>query len=260
MRDSVPARPRVLLGDTRSTRYLQKMRELGWGRCVVRDRPAPYTGEFWMLDCGSWLVYARAVAAGVPPGEVTYDWTHFRAQLDAEWQLSLGRLGAKIIVAPDRVGDGLASLVESVNWLHDYWEELDSLAEEEGSIFEERLRAFISREHTPWYLGVQPGITPRDLEGECWRCGREVRRHFSGILLGGTASWKGRHGSTWVRYARAYQMQLHYPRAGTTAKYDHAKEIGADTVDSALPLWTLLRFEQFAAHVVNGALQTSLFS
>ncbi|MFL5384698.1 MAG: hypothetical protein ACJ8GN_19415 [Longimicrobiaceae bacterium] len=251
-------RPRVLLGDTRSGKLVRRIRQLGWGRCVVRDRPAPSRGEFWMLDCGSWPTYARAAADGRDPAEVVYERDHFRSQLDAEWAQNRAMRSASIIVVPDRIGDGLGSLVESIDWLHDYWSELQSRADEDDSTYDACLRAFMSREHMPWYLGVQPGMTPHDLDAACWHCDEPIRDHFAGILLGGTASWKGRTGAFWAAYARRHRLRLHYPRAGTPAKFDHAVEIGADSIDSALPLWTMDRFEQFRGHVMYGPLQISL--
>jgi hypothetical protein len=40
-------------------------------------------------------------------------------------------------------------------------------------------------------------------------------------------------------------MQLHYARAGTPAKVKHARDSGADSIDSAFPLWEQSRFEEF---------------
>ena len=89
----------------------------------------------------------------------------------------------------------------------------------------------------PWYLAVQDGMETNNVE--------DSLHLFSGIFLGGTDRFK-RTAYRWCHLAHSHQKRFHYGRAGTIAKLVHAKKIGADSLDSAFPLWTSERLEVFA--------------
>jgi hypothetical protein len=116
------------------------------------------------------------------------------------------------LVLPDRVGGGLSSLALSCSWL-------------------ERL----SRVGIPRYLAVQDGQTPKDLP---WGL-------FDGVFIGGTLEWKVRTAAEWVRAAHDHRIPCHYGRCGTARRIAHAKSIGADSLDSSLPLWSTGNLNKF---------------
>lgn len=91
----------------------------------------------------------------------------------------------------------------------------------------------------PWYLVVQDGMDER-----------MVRPHlygFAGIFLGGGNKFKAT-ARQWADLAHAEGLRFHYGRAGTLHKLEHAYEVGADSVDSAFPMWTKRRFWEFERH------------
>lgn len=112
------------------------------------------------------------------------------------------------IVVPDIVGGGLASLEFSMGWVH-------------------RCRGL-----APLYLAVQDGMTEEDLTAG-------VLKHINGIFVGGTKAWKMRTGQHWVRAARQIGVPCHIGRCGGMDRVRWARRIGADSLDSSLPLWSV---------------------
>ncbi len=146
------------------------------------------------------------------------DWRAGKA-FDAEsYQFRLAmaqRIGIPYMaVCPDIVAGGLQSLEFSLSW-------------------RKRLP-----DDFPWYLAVQDGMSQEDVI--------PVLDQFSGIFLGGTNRFKAT-ALHWCELAHQHGKLFHYARAGTRQKLDHARMIGADSVDSAFPLWVQSRFEQFSA-------------
>lgn len=141
------------------------------------------------------------------------DWRRGR-EFDRERYLrDLGRamgIGRPYLaVAPDIVAGGMGSLEFSVAWLED---ELPG--------------------EWPWYLAVQDGMTPEAVG--------EYVGNFSGVLLGGTNRFKEEAGK-WCEWAHGLGKKFHYARASTERKIKSAIRIGADSMDSAFPLWTVGR-------------------
>ena len=88
----------------------------------------------------------------------------------------------------------------------------------------------------PWYLAVQDGMGPQDAEGFLGR--------ISGIFLGGTNAYKAR-ANDWAEWAHANGLRFHYGRCGTIGKLEHARDVGADSIDSTTMMWTKERWSQF---------------
>jgi hypothetical protein len=130
----------------------------------------------------------------------------------------------QMAVLPDIVAAGQQSLDFSYSWL-------DRLPH-----------------HFPWYLAVQDGMKATDIDVT----------PLSGIFLGGTNRYKAT-AADWVKFAHENQLKFHYGRCGTRNKLAHALHIGADSLDSALPLFSRARFRTFKEDVVNGPQQTDLF-
>lgn len=119
---------------------------------------------------------------------------------------------ASVLVLPDVVGDAAASRQRSLQWLY-------------------RMPA-----GWPLYYVLQDGVMERDLRG--------IDEHLTGLFLGGTDRFKA-EADRWCMVAHERGLQFHYGRAGTLNKIRHAQRIGADSLDSAFPLWTQERFERF---------------
>jgi len=135
----------------------------------------------------------------------TFDGDRFMRRLEKAYKIGTPYLA----VVPDIVGRGLESLEFSLAWremLPDDW---------------------------PWYLAVQDGIKQSDV--------LPYLEQFDGIFLGGTNSYK-RTCRAWCEFAHKHGKKFHFGRAGTRAKILLCKDIGADSADSAFPLWVEKRF------------------
>ena len=241
---------------------------------MIERRLDPWEYEPWMLDNGAYSqAAAQARARGYPSvdamleaglaSELQYDFDDWYEQLIASGELGWDRL-PQIVVLPDRVGDGPRSLTTSLEWYHTFWKDFsDNIedAETDGVDYDPDSDPL---SETTFYLAVQPGIEPADLERPCPICGDwdnfPIYLHLSGILLGGTSRWKVANARRWRRWCRKRRLDLHYARAGTPAKVRFAMEVGVDSIDSAHPLWTEERFERFADVIQNGHPQLELFT
>jgi len=120
------------------------------------------------------------------------------------------RIGTPYLaVVPDIVAGGDKSLEFSLGWL-------EKLPQE-----------------WPWYLAVQDGMKLEQVN--------EVISPFAGIFLGGTDKFKATAWH-WCKLAHIHGKKFHYARAGTPRKLIDAKKVGADSCDSAFPLWSMERF------------------
>lgn len=119
------------------------------------------------------------------------------------------------IVCPDRVAGGLESLAFSLGWLPRLKCECPGL---------------------PVYLAVQDGLSEID-----------VPEGFDGLFVGGTLSWKIATGSSWVAEAKRRGVPCHVGRVGNRRRLAWAKRIGADSIDSSLPLWSMAKLRLFLA-------------
>lgn len=119
------------------------------------------------------------------------------------------------VVCPDRVATGLESLAFSLEWL-------------DTCVFAQGVR---------WYLAVQDGMTGHDVDA--------VADRFAGIFVGGSLEWKIATGGEWVRFAHEHRMPCHIGRVGTAPRVRWAQRIGADSIDSCLPLWSDENLQRF---------------
>jgi len=142
------------------------------------------------------------------------DWTAGRAfdadRFNASLDLALAHAPRPdFVVAPDIVAGGVASLDFSLRWA-------EHLA---------------GRGVRNLYLAVQDGMAQEHLDGA-------ALQRFTGLFVGGTLSWKLRTGEAWTRYAHRLGKRCHIGRVGTPNRLRWAIRIGADSVDSCLPLWS----------------------
>lgn len=133
-----------------------------------------------------------------------------------------------IVVVPDIVGGGEKSLAFSVEWrkrLPQTW---------------------------PCYLAVQDGMLTESVRAVCFN------QFWRGIFLGGTDEFKANSGQHYCDFAHDHGLLFHYGRASTPRKIRHAREIGADSVDSSFPLWERSRFRDFLMAVGAYSIQASI--
>ena len=184
----------VLLGEFRTGRSLASgyLARHGWGRMWVTNGPHfEYEGEPFGVDNGAFSAWKNGAS---------WDESKFLRRVDAA--LASGRTPV-LSVAPDVVAGGLHSLEFSVRW----------------------------RDRLPdglrWYLAVQDGMTPGDVE--------PVIGRFSGVFLGGTDAFK-RTVRVWREWTRRRGLPLHWGRVGTARRLREAIEVGVDSVDSTTPV------------------------
>lgn len=140
------------------------------------------------------------------------------------YQVALDRLSGvgrrpDFLVVPDVPAQGDESLALSLSWAP-------------------RLRGV-----APLYLVVQDGMGRCQVE--------QVLHLFDGLFVGGSLPWKIATGRQWCEVAHAGRRPCHIGRVGTFNRVRWALRIGADSIDSALPLWSadnLRRFREALDH------------
>jgi hypothetical protein len=206
---------KVLVGEC-TGKIAEQLPGLGWGRMwIARDRHIyTYPGEPWGFDNGAF----RDWQAGVP-----FDGDVFLKALErAERQPEPPYLA----VIPDAPGRAAETLGMASEWL-----------------------PFLPGEF-PWYLAVQDGMTPADVEPFV----EEIR----GVFLGGTNKYKS-SAEEWRAWTLDAGLRFHYARAGTQEKVRHAQVVAADSLDSAGPMWEQERWELFVRWNQRGPCQSDLF-
>lgn len=113
----------------------------------------------------------------------------------------------EFVVCPDVVAAGLDSLALSLSWVPEF------------AAMDHRLA-----------LVVQDGMRPEDVA--------PVVAPFSVLFLGGTRAWKLRTAAAWTAFAHAHGLECHMGRAGARDAIRVAREAGADSGDSCLPLFS----------------------
>lgn len=200
---------KILLGEF-TGRRVERIQTRGWGRMwmAVDRRIYTYPGEPWGFDNAAF----RYFRAGTP-----FDGESYLSRLFAKATRHAELAGAPTLaVVPDIVAGGERSLIFSRLWVDTCRGEL--------------------RRTWPWFLAVQDGMNPT-----------QVRRHLSeydGLFLGGSDAFKAT-AAMWCQLAHDEGKRFHYGRAGTAAKLERAYAIGADSLDSALPMWTEARWTKF---------------
>lgn len=202
---------KLMVGDWSGRRQLRKWFEkLGWGRMLVNSEPDPYEDEPWGLDNGAYTAWAQ----DRPFPEDTFLERVETARQVAEDRDSLPEMA----VVPDRIGEGMESLEFSLSWI----DRCQSVAPE-----------------FPWYLGLQEGMT--------FDAVRDVAHRFDGFLLGGgnrRRSFKGL-ARQWCSIARDHDINFHFARVSTRWALMHAAEVGADSADTAMPLFRVGDMRKF---------------
>jgi len=200
---------RVYTGQTRSKRAIALCDRLGLGECVNRgELPPRRTARGWFLDCGAFVDWRAGR---------TFDVVRWERDLRyVAYRIEAGKLQAPdFVVVPDLVGGGAASLARSLEMVE-----------------------WVPTELPVRYLVVQEGMTSAQVA--------EVLPHFGGVFIGGASmEWKLGTAQEWIALAHAHGRRCHIGRIGTLARLELARRLGADSVDSCQPLWSLDRLEAF---------------
>jgi len=125
------------------------------------------------------------------------------------------------VVVPDIVAGGRASLDFSATWRDEV------------------------PDGFPAYLAVQDGMSLADVAAQLDR--------YDGLFVGGTLAWKLATAAAWVQLAHAHGKRCHVGRVGTAARVRWARAIGADSIDSCLPLRHAEHLDAFVAALAEPA-------
>lgn len=210
----------VFLGQTRAAGWIRTLEAYGFGEMCCPGELPPRRLP-WAFDNGAYKDWTR----GRPVGMSDAAWFAQRGPLRAEefsakrYETALDTLHLvcdvrpRVVIVPDLVGGGLASLDFSRSWA-------------------ERLKPY-----GPLYLALQDGITEADVAADLGP--------YAGVFVGGTMDWKLRTGEDWVRFAHGNGRKCHIGRVGTEDRVRWAVRIGADSIDSCLPLWSADNLRRF---------------
>lgn len=210
---------RAYCGQTREKGLIKTLRDAGIGECTVRGELKSRKRSPWFYDNGAY----RDWTAGVPFNGVRFAGDCRRMRMDQE----VGVATPDFVVIPDLVAAGAASLTFSSTWYHDV-------------------------EGLPCYVAVQDGMTETDVAAwiDEWDARDDADvpaevRPLAGIFVGGTLEWKLATGAAWVAFAHARGLRCHVGRVGTAERVRWARSIGADSIDSCLPLMYREHLEAF---------------
>lgn len=209
---------KVYVGQTRSKKLCARLTDLGYGEMlcpkiggVPGDTLPPYRTP-WALDNSAYRVFKA--------GE---DW------IIPDYESALAE-AAKVspppdfVVAPDLVGGSWWSWSWSLQWAG-------------------RIRAHLPG--VPVYFVVQDGMQRNPEHVEAAITGFHDSGGFDGIFVGGSGPWKLQTAPSWVAFAHQHGIPCHIGRAGTVKKAAWAMRLGADSLDSCLPLWATRKLDRF---------------
>lgn len=212
---------RAYCGQTREKGLIARLRDAGIGECTVRGELLSRKRDPWFYDNGAF----RDWQAGAPFNVMRFSRDCRRMRMDVE----AGKSAPDFVVLPDVVAGGSASLAFSSTWYHDV----------------EGLRC---------YVAVQDGMTEAEVAAwiDEWDARDDADAEgeglpIAGIFVGGTLEWKLATGATWVAFAHARGLRCHIGRVGTPDRVRWARSIGADSIDSCLPLMYVEHMDAFLA-------------
>lgn len=210
---------KAYVGQTRAAVLVRELEAAGLGECTTRGQLPNRRGP-WFYDNGAFEDWRK----GEP-----FDYLQFSRDMRAIrlWQDSEGiplhrpRGGQRLtspdfIVLPDLVAQGARSLEFSAEHMED--------CRPTGA---------------PLYVAVQDGMTADQVT-------RFVRRwHLDGLFVGGSLPWKLETGGAWCALGRELAIPVHVGRVGTFERVLWARDIGAASIDSSLPLWAEDKLDRF---------------
>jgi hypothetical protein len=202
---------RAYVGQTRSPTLLRDLARLGIGECTVRgELPARRTPFFH--DNGAfrdWEAVGRPVGdAAVERVSLTFGFARWLR--DMRW-MSYRGIVPDFVVVPDIVTGGIGSLAFSGQWRENVPVEM------------------------PAYLAVQNGMTEAAVADHLDEMA-EGGFPYAGLFVGGDLPWKLATSAAWVAFAHGRGLRCHVGRVGVPDRVRWARAIGADSIDSSLPL------------------------
>jgi hypothetical protein len=196
------------VGQTRSKALIRQLESACIGECVTRGQLPPRRNP-WFYDNGAYVDFQAGSEFGA--NQFMRDLRAIRSWTDSKMMVE-----PDFIVIPDKVAAGAASLQFSLEWM-----EVCKGAE------------------APLYLAVQD-----EMNGD--EAMDVVRRYrLQGLFVGGTLDWKISTAPYWLNLAREAGVKLHIGRVGTADRVKWARMIGADSIDSSLPLWSEANMARF---------------
>jgi hypothetical protein len=194
------------VGDTTARELVKRLKEAGLRSMLVRGRLSRRRLDDWAYDNGGFEDWRN---------ERPFDADQFNADVDAMCAYR-EEIQPDFIVLPDKVAQGDASLDYSLEWLHE--------------LHERGVRL-------PCYLAVQDGMEPERT--------RPCLDGIAGLFVGGTLDWKLARAQDWVHLAHERGIPCHVGRVGSYKRVVWSKLIGADSIDSCLPLWCRAQERRF---------------
>jgi len=172
---------------------------------VIQRKIIPYPGERWALDNGAFSFFKKGHEFDM---DLYIKRVHMATRIDGEPYFA---------VAPDIVMGGDDSLHFSNAWMD----------RQESEIFEN------------WYLAVQDRMSEYKVRKTL------SEYNYTGLFLGGSNEFKLRTAWKWKGVCNDYDLKFHYARCGRPKKIRHAISIGADSIDTAIPLWSAGMYNDF---------------
>jgi hypothetical protein len=157
--------------------------------------------------------------------KVPFDAEAFMRDVDAIWRYDGN---PDFLVLPDIVAAGEKSLDFSLMWV-------------------DRLR----RLGVPLYLALQDNMVISAITS------RRLDSIADGFFIGGTLEWKIRNGAGWVSWAHSIGKPCHVGRVGTEKRVRWARRIGADSIDSCLPLFSEDNLRSFSEDCTPASMSSS---
>ena len=190
------------VGQTRSAVLVRRLVEHGVGECTVRGELLSRKRDPWFYDNGAY----RDFKAGVASDELRWPRDQRRMRIDIEYGVACPDFN----VGVDVVADAEATFTQT--------------------------RAHRDEMAGPAYLAVQNGMTTESVERFFAESLGDYGQTYEGVFVGGSLEWKLETSAAWVRYAHATGRRCHVGRVGPGARVTWARNIGADSIESCLPL------------------------
>lgn len=201
-------------GDSRKHTTLATMSANNVGQCIIRGKLNGRRLDDWFYDNGAFLDHKNGRAFDA----CTFERDLRRIDMHSE----RGEMVAPaFVVLPDLVMGGLESLDVSLDWLA-YLQTTHSGRAQNGK----------------YYLAVQNGMVPSDLEGIDWEL-------LGGLFVGGSMDWKLETMAEWAELAHRMGKKCHVGQIGTVERVELADLAGVDSVDSCAPMWNERKLEKF---------------
>lgn len=193
---------------------VRKLQAHGIGECTVRGELRSRKRDPWFYDNGAYR-----------------DWKSGKQFNGVQFARDMRRIRYGVdplpdfVVVPDIVAGGLASLEFSRSNRNDVFQLGD-------------------RRCPRCYLAVQDGMELVDVRRFLDESIDDYQS-YDGLFVGGTLEWKLASAPMWIEFAHATGRKCHIGRVGTPDRVAWARSIGADSIDSCLPIMFDVHLDPF---------------